>query len=123
VVDTQFTGGSDWSISMSKSGNYFVSAVTGLAGCFTSIFRSSLTRVHSAACCLGSDGSLVTRAPFRAPHHRASIVALVGGGSWSLRPGEVRLATYGVDECPLRFYGDSIHGAVRVDRPNSQDPS
>jgi magnesium chelatase family protein len=54
-----------------------------------------VTRVHSAAGCLGPDGALVTRPPFRAPHHRASIVALVGGGSWSLRPGEISLATHG----------------------------
>jgi magnesium chelatase family protein len=55
-----------------------------------------VTRVHSAAGQLLSDGVLVTRPPFRAPHHRASIVALVGGGSWSLRPGEISLATHGV---------------------------
>jgi magnesium chelatase family protein len=55
-----------------------------------------VTRVHSAAGCLGPDGTLLTRPPFRAPHHRASIVALVGGGSWSLRPGEISLATHGV---------------------------
>ncbi len=30
------------------------------------------------------------------PHHHASIVSLIGGGSWSLRPGEVSLATHGV---------------------------
>ncbi len=30
------------------------------------------------------------------PHHRASIVSLVGGGSWSLRPGEISLATNGI---------------------------
>ncbi len=34
--------------------------------------------------------------PSAAPHHQASIVSLVGGGSWSLRPGEVSLATHGV---------------------------
>ncbi len=32
----------------------------------------------------------------RAPHHQSSTVSLVGGGSWSLRPGEVSLATHGV---------------------------
>jgi magnesium chelatase family protein len=40
--------------------------------------------------------------PYRAPHHTASGVALVGGGS-SPRPGEVTLATHGVlflDELP-----------------------
>jgi len=39
---------------------------------------------------------LVSQPPFRAPHHRSSIVALVGGGSWSLRPGAISLATHGV---------------------------
>ena len=42
------------------------------------------------------DGVLLERPPFRAPHHQSSIVSLVGGGSWSLRPGEVSLATHGV---------------------------
>ena len=55
-----------------------------------------MTRVHSAAGCLLPDGVLVSHPPFRAPHHSASLVALVGGGSWSLRPGEISLATHGV---------------------------
>ena len=56
----------------------------------------TVTRVHSAAGQPLPDGALVSEPPFRAPHHRSSIVALVGGGSWSLRPGEVSLATHGV---------------------------
>ena len=55
-----------------------------------------VTRIHSAA---GGDlpgGAISHRPPFRAPHHQSSIVALVGGGSWSLRPGEVSLASHGV---------------------------
>jgi magnesium chelatase family protein len=56
----------------------------------------TVTRIHSAAACALPEGVLVSRPPFRAPHHRASIVALVGGGSWSLRPGEISLATHGV---------------------------
>ena len=56
----------------------------------------TVTRVHSAAGRLLPDGVLVSQAPFRAPHHSASLVALVGGGSWSLRPGEISLATHGV---------------------------
>jgi magnesium chelatase family protein len=55
-----------------------------------------VTRVHSAAGVLHTEEGLVSQPPFRAPHHRASIVALVGGGSWSLRPGEISLATHGV---------------------------
>ncbi len=56
----------------------------------------TVTRVHSAAGQPLPDGALVSEPPFRAPHHRSSIVALVGGGSWSLRPGEISLATHGV---------------------------
>jgi magnesium chelatase family protein len=56
----------------------------------------TVTRVHSAAGCPLPEGSLLDRPPFRAPHHRSSVVSLVGGGSWSLRPGEVSLATNGV---------------------------
>ena len=56
----------------------------------------TVTRIHSAAGCPLPAGALVRQPPFRAPHHRASIVALVGGGSWSFRPGEISLATHGV---------------------------
>jgi magnesium chelatase family protein len=55
-----------------------------------------VTRIHSAAGVSLPRGILVTRPPFRAPHHQASIVSLVGGGSWSLRPGEISLASHGV---------------------------
>ncbi len=56
----------------------------------------TVARIHSAAGCESPEGVLVDRPPFRAPHHRASIVSLVGGGGWSVRPGEVSLATNGV---------------------------
>lgn len=59
-----------------------------------------ITRIHSVAGEL--KGGIVTERPFRAPHHSASIPALVGGGSKAL-PGEISLAHYGVlfmDEFP-----------------------
>ncbi len=39
---------------------------------------------------------LVTRPPLRSPHHTASTVSLIGGGSGSIRPGEISLAHRGV---------------------------
>jgi magnesium chelatase family protein len=54
------------------------------------------TIVHSAAGRGPAGGELVDRPPLRAPHHSASAVALVGGGSSQVRPGEISLAHNGV---------------------------
>ncbi|HEV7758760.1 MAG TPA: YifB family Mg chelatase-like AAA ATPase [Acidimicrobiales bacterium] len=55
-----------------------------------------VTRIHSVAGLPLPPGGLVQRPPFRSPHHGASAVSLVGGGSSVLRPGEVSLAHRGV---------------------------
>ncbi|MGH9077361.1 MAG: YifB family Mg chelatase-like AAA ATPase [Acidimicrobiales bacterium] len=55
-----------------------------------------VTRVHSAAGLSLPPGGLVRRPPFRAPHHSASLVSLVGGGGTRMRPGEVSCAHHGV---------------------------
>ncbi len=54
------------------------------------------TRIHSAAGLGLPAGGLVRQPPFRAPHHGASSVALVGGGSTTMRPGEISAACNGV---------------------------
>ena len=55
-----------------------------------------VTRIHSAAGVPLPPGGLVEAPPFRAPHHGASSVALIGGGSAWMRPGEISLAHGGV---------------------------
>lgn len=55
-----------------------------------------------SVCGMSIDAGAWKRRPFRAPHHTASGVALVGGGSHP-RPGEISLAHHGVlflDELP-----------------------
>jgi magnesium chelatase family protein len=54
------------------------------------------TRIHSAAGATMAGQGLVRQPPFRAPHHGASSVSLVGGGSGTIRPGEISLAHEGV---------------------------
>ncbi len=62
-----------------------------------------VTAIHSVAGTLMTRCPLVTTAPFRNPHHTASVAAIVGGGSGVARPGEVSLAHRGIlflDEAP-----------------------
>jgi magnesium chelatase family protein len=62
-----------------------------------------VTALHSIAGLLPQDGRLVRRPPFQAPHHSASLAALVGGGTGLARPGALSLAHRGVlflDEAP-----------------------
>jgi magnesium chelatase family protein len=60
-------------------------------------FEESLevTKIFSVAGHLSKERSLIAVRPFRSPHHSASLVSLVGGGTYP-RPGEVSLAHRGV---------------------------
>ncbi len=61
-----------------------------------------VTRIWSCAGMIADSQQLMTRRPFRSPHHTSSSIALIGGGS-NPRPGEVSLAHRGVlflDEFP-----------------------
>lgn len=60
------------------------------------------TKIHSVAGKLKKNHGLITKRPFRKPHHTISDVALVGGGGYP-QPGEISLAHNGVlflDELP-----------------------
>ncbi len=87
------------------------------------------TRIHSAAGEPLPTGGLIAVPPLRAPHHGASAVAMVGGGSGAMRPGEISLATGGVlflDELG-EFHPSALdalrqpleEGVVRVSRAHS----
>jgi magnesium chelatase family protein len=61
------------------------------------------TKIHSVAGVLPANTPLITKRPFRAPHHTISDAALVGGGMNKIRPGEISLSHHGVlflDELP-----------------------
>ena len=73
----------------------------------------AVTRIHSVAGVLPPGAGLITRPPFRAPHHSASSEGIIGGGRF-LRPGEVSLAHHGVlflDEAPE--FGMSLLQSLR----------
>lgn len=85
--------------------------------------------VHSAAGVPMPGGGVVRYPVFRAPHHSSSMIAIVGGGSSLLRPGEASLAHGGVlfldelGEFPAHVL-DALRqpleeGVVRVSRASS----
>jgi len=92
------------------------SGKTMLARCMPSIlpditFEEALevTKIHSVAGVLPRSGGIVTKRPFRSPHHTISTAALTGGGR-NITPGEISLAHLGVlflDELP-EFKRDAL---------------
>jgi magnesium chelatase family protein len=71
-----------------------------------------LSAIYSLAGCLPAGQTVMTRPPFRAPHHSATRTGVLGGGSGRVHPGEVSRAHTGalfLDEFPL-FQADIIEG-------------
>ncbi len=93
-------------------------------------FQESMeaTKIYSLAGKLEPGTPLVANRPFRAPHHTASAISIIGGGRVP-RPGEVSLAHNGVlflDEMP-EFHKDALEalrqpledGVVTISRVNA----
>ncbi len=73
-----------------------------LPGILPPLDRQQALEAAALASIAGGAPPFTHRPPFRAPHHSASVAALVGGGSYP-RPGEISLAHHGVlflDELP-----------------------
>jgi len=76
--------------------------IPGILPPMTSEESLETTKIHSVAGKIPRDFGLITRRPFRAPHHTLSEAALAGGGLRPM-PGEISLAHHGVlflDELP-----------------------
>jgi magnesium chelatase family protein len=74
-------------------------ALVSLLPPLTEAERLEVTKLHSVA---SIQEAVISERPFRSPHHTASAIALIGGGS-KPKPGEISLAHLGVlflDELP-----------------------
>ena len=71
-------------------------AMAGILPSMTLRESIEVSKVYSVAGKGNPKGGLMKTRPFRSPHYSASVPALIGGGSDSIRPGEISLAHCGV---------------------------
>lgn len=81
------------------------------------------TRIHSAAGAKLPAGGLIARPPFRAPHHGASSVAMIGGGASWLSPGEISLAHGRLRNCSMKHTADEQPTTAGIYCRISSDPN
>jgi magnesium chelatase family protein len=70
-------------------------ALPGILPSLSGAESLEVTKIYSAAGQIPPGSSLIRTPPFRSPHHSASLVGLIGGGSRP-HPGEISLAHRGV---------------------------
>lgn len=89
------------------------------------------TAVHSVLGLTTKEHPMLTRRPFRSPHHTISAMGMAGGGNPLIRPGEISLAHHGVlflDELP-EFHKDVLEvmrqpmedGTVQITRAGGSE--
>jgi len=73
-----------------------------------------VTAIHSAAGLLPPERPLIEVPPFIAPHHTASVSALVGGGNGVAKPGAVSRAHRGVLFLDGSVNGEGHHRQIHI---------
>lgn len=97
------------------------SRLPGILPLLTDAQAVAVTAIHSLAGTFFSAEGLIRHPPFQAPHHSATLAAMVGGGSGVPRPGAASLAHCGVlflDEAPE--FGARVLDSLREPLENGE---